>query len=343
MYILSKRESERINVVKVLMCVGVLFLHSYSSAFENAGGIARFITNGTDYISNTVFDCAVPVYILISSILLYSKEFEWKENIQKKIYSIVIPYLIFNSLWILVSVVKIYVLHHPDSSSPDYLSFRAIDWIDSYLGIRGEYKPALNVLWYLRDLFLLNALAVPIKKISDRFPKAVFFIIFLIWASCVKSFVIHTYALTFFCMGYYIVKFDIHLKQIDKTSPYVFSVAFFLLTIVDYMLKDYGFIHRVAIIVGIIFVFSISNYISSGNKLFEIIAPSVFFIYLTHRFVYSIMNIFVSNTTVGIYVVMYFVKPFVALLAGITVFYFLHKYYPWLLGFLTGGRSKRKI
>lgn len=90
------------------MCIAVLFIHSYSSEFEGIAN-ASVIVSITDYISNVFCDCAVPAFILISSVLLYRKDFLWKDNMKKKVRNLLIPYLIFNALWIVAMIGKAYI------------------------------------------------------------------------------------------------------------------------------------------------------------------------------------------------------------------------------------------
>ena len=116
-------------------------------------------------------------------------------------------------------------------TTPEYFSYGVLEWLDAFFVIKGEFKPALTVLWYVRDLFLLNLLAGLIKKLIDKFPKIVLILTPVLWFGCVKSYIIHNYALVFWILGYYIVKYDIHMDVLDKinmkisTAVYVFCAA----------------------------------------------------------------------------------------------------------------------
>lgn len=316
-------------------------MQSYSSAFVDSTDLqGRIIANGTDFISNILFDCAVPAYIMISAILLYSKVFNWKSNLKRKAVTLLVPYFIFNTLWILVGIFKVYVLHRPGGGTPNYLSYTVYQWVDAFLGIQEEFKPAFSILWYVRGLFLLNIFALPIKKLIDKFPRPVLIVIAVIWFSCVKSFFIQTYALTFFVLGYYIVKNNIHMKLLDKINPWIFTAIYIVFAGIDFYFKEFEFIHRGFVIVAILYAVMLSRYAVSGKKFLRIVGPAVFFIYLTHRFVYLFINMFFANTLKN-YAVLYFVKPIIAHFLGTIAFYILIAYFPSVLTVLTGGRSRK--
>ncbi|MCD7994330.1 MAG: acyltransferase [Clostridia bacterium] len=339
-YKLSNNESERIDTIKVIMRIYVLYIHSYSSAYKGLEN-AVVISNVSHFISNIFCDCAVPAFVLISSTLLYSKEFSWKKNVYKKIKSLLIPYLIFNTLWIIVMIGKSYI----SGTMPEYFSYGILDWLDAFFGIKGEFKPALSVLWYVRDLFLLNLLAGVIKKLVDRYQKIIVILTLILWLSCVKSFIIHNYALVYWILGYYVVKYDIHCTKNDKLDIIIATAIYLVCAVISFVSSNVELIHRLFIIVSIFYVVKISEKLIPMNKFFRLILPASFFIYLTHRFVYLGIQLF-YNDTLFAYTVMYFVKPILTLLICLAAFYMMKRICPRLLGLLTGGRletNKRKV
>lgn len=139
------------------MCIAVLYIHSYSSTFtgiENTFG--KVVVGITYFMSRIICDCGVPVFIFISAILFYSKKSpSWNENVKKNIKTLLIPYLIFNTLWILIMLVRQH-LRAVDLLNSDYINYGVWKLLDAYLGIKSDFKPALTVLWYIKDLFILK-------------------------------------------------------------------------------------------------------------------------------------------------------------------------------------------
>lgn len=105
-YILSGEDSTRINILKVWLTILVVFIHSYSEEIYMVGGnIVLEIPAWLDWfkyiISVVVARCAVPAFFFISAILLYKRDFVWKDNIKKKLKTLVVPYMLLNTFWIL--------------------------------------------------------------------------------------------------------------------------------------------------------------------------------------------------------------------------------------------------
>lgn len=83
----------------------VLFIHSYTKTVSmNSGTIVLQVPgwlNTLKYvISESISKCAVPGFFVISAVLLYRKEFSWWENLKKKLRTLMIPYLIMNTFWV---------------------------------------------------------------------------------------------------------------------------------------------------------------------------------------------------------------------------------------------------
>ena len=163
-YKITDEESKKISIVKVWFTIMVVFIHSNNKLNFASGNFdtPAWLEVLKYFISECISRCAVPGFFLISAILLYKKSFKWKENIKKKIKQIMIPYLIFNTFWILFYVV---VQHIPVLSNyfsnPDTIvaDWSIIDWLEAYLGFQDNY-PICYPLWFLRALFVLNILAI---------------------------------------------------------------------------------------------------------------------------------------------------------------------------------------
>lgn len=346
-YTISNEESQRIEIMKVIMCFGVCFVHSYSDRFAglDCWGGGELISALTYFMSKIVCDSAVPTYFLVSSMLFYrSMKYTWKQNMVKKIRSLLVPYVIFNTLWILMMMMRIVLLDSPASSIPDYFSYSVFDWLNAYLGLVGECKPELSLLWFLRDLFLLNILASVIKWLIDRLPKVMMIFNLIIWFGCISTYGentytlygLHTYALVLWIFGYYIVKYDIHMKVMDRVNVWAATLAFVVAAILDFVIR-WTLFHRLFILVAVLYVVKISKFLVPEGKMMRLLAPTTFFIYLTHRFLYTIIGFFYENTVLT-YSIMYFIKPMIGVLCGMLGYYILKRICPGLLGILVGDR-----
>lgn len=109
-YVMTSEESERINVLKVWMCIFVLFIHAYSINVERFGNTLTYVLYQITFlVSRIICDCAVPVFMIISAILLYRKPIRYFDNCCKKVKTLLKPYLIFNTLYLVEIVSKLII------------------------------------------------------------------------------------------------------------------------------------------------------------------------------------------------------------------------------------------
>ena len=342
-YKIDKETSRRFDALKVLMCVFVLMIHAFSDdhmglGWDGVGAVYRL----TFILSRIVCDCAVPVFILLSSILLYAKPFSWWTNVKKKCRGLLIPYLIVNSLWVAMMFAK-HVLGQKlgvrAGDDIDFATYSLFDWLDAYLGLTGDYKPLLTTLWYVRDLFILNLLAIPIKKLIDLLPIPMLGLTLVVWLCDIQIPGIQGYSLTFFIFGYYLVKYDIHFEDLDrKLNKYLVLAVYVLsLALVIWQQRENVLTMRLHLLVAVVFWVRCSGHLTRSGKLIELILPGSFFIYLTHRFIYAIIQVVIDGS-VMVYLLMYLVKPAAALAVLLAVFYFMRRFLPGVLSLMVGGR-----
>lgn len=341
-YYIDYEESYRLNVLKVIMCIFVLVIHSFSSSIgAQVSDNTVFLYQCTFVASRIICDCAVPVFILISAILLYRKPFDWKENAKMKVRSLLIPYLIFNTLWVVLVFAKHMLgkkLGITVGNDIDIVSYSLFDWVDAYLGLTGDYKPLLTVLWYVRDLFLLNLLAKPIQKLADKFPIPVLVLILIVWILDTPVYFIQAYSLVFFVLGYYLVKYNIHLQDVDRLNSKLMAAAYGVLLLADIFLqREVAVVSRLFILASVVGFAKLSGCCRRFEKAVSVLAPATFFVYLTHRFVYEVIQVVLPNT-MSVYLVTYPLKPIIALVSMMGLYYCMKRFVPRLLAMLVGGR-----
>lgn len=223
---------------------------------------------GIEYVISQVFArTAVPALFVISSLLLfyYRKEFIWIVNFKKKIKSLLVPYFILNTLWILLflNCQNISVLRVMFSNTQFQIShWGRAEWIDAYLGYSG--MPLLYPLWFLRDIFFINLISAVLKNIIDRMPVIYLTEIFCGWIFNLKTgmFCCSIQSLFFWSLGYYLVKYKIYFSIFDTINKKILICSYFLLVILDvglYSTVVYTVIHQVYILCGTLLLFWIGN------------------------------------------------------------------------------------
>lgn len=226
-YIITAEESQIIKLVKLICAVLVVFIHAMPVPETPVRLMATFVR----FIwVDCICSCAVPVFFMLSGILLFRKPFVWKRNLQKKACTLLIPYFSISTFWFFflfcAQNISITSRFFTDTRYLRVTSWSVFDWIQAYtIGLIKEpdswYGPAMSWLWFLRDLFVLNVFAPLLKQILDVFPKVWFCGLGFLWivagtlnGSCYRPIA----ALLFFSLGYAAVKHDVHfddLKRLD--------------------------------------------------------------------------------------------------------------------------------
>ena len=110
MYIISDEEKDRIKIVKFIAIIFVVYIHSHATEVKFSDGINAFylpvwLQVIEDGLSEVIARCGVPIFFLISSILLFRSERSYGATIKRKIKTLFVPYLIWNTFWIVVFIV----------------------------------------------------------------------------------------------------------------------------------------------------------------------------------------------------------------------------------------------
>lgn len=227
-YELSIEQSKRIDILKLLFALFVVYIHAGVSDINFSTGavetvLPKWFTYYSYILSDVLPRCAVPGFFFISSLLLYRKEFGWKDNIKKRLKTILIPYVIMNTFWIVAFAIGQFIpqtqMFFADKNNI-VADFNAVRWIQAY-GIGAEY-PFLYPLWFLRNIFILNLLATAIKKIIDFKPRASFLVVCIIFLF-VSKFPFNNFwhllaplDLCMWCFGYFFVKNQWNLEKCDN-------------------------------------------------------------------------------------------------------------------------------
>jgi fucose 4-O-acetylase-like acetyltransferase len=279
---ISKELSKRINSLRFLLIVFVVFIHNVQKEINFNGNldvleIPLYIEKIRDLISGIIARVAVPMFFLISSFLLYSKENNFVTVLKKKCKTILLPYILWQFLYLLWAFL---VQNNPIRESfakPEdrLLNYGVFDWLQAFFG-NFTKEPVLTrtpynyPLWFLRDLFILDLLFIPIKKIIDKFPFVILILVTVLWISDIQLWVISPEALLYFVLVYYIVKYNISEKGVDNIRLMDISIIYSLTIFLElFFMKNFSAIHKINIVVGILFFIRVSMYIIENSRLYK--------------------------------------------------------------------------
>lgn len=295
-YNISKEESKRINIVRLICIILVLYIHVRDTEFNlittNLTFLKSLMVYIQYYISEIIARGAVPIFFLLSGILLYRKNFTFESNIKKKIKTILIPFLFWNAIWIILFSLfqKIHFTANLFSNSMnDISSFKFLDYIDAFVAVFNRSKPFLYPLWFLKDLFVLNIFAIVIKKVMDRIPYLFIGIIFVLWNMGINTPIFEMQSLFFFSLGFIMIKKNIKISSFDNINFKLISIIYIIVTIIYcfYLIKmkDIIILHNCINIFTIIYIFRLSKKLINidKNRYIKFAIENTFFVFLFHE------------------------------------------------------------
>lgn len=269
-------------------------------------------------------DCGVPVFFLISGFLLFRRPMNYRENIQKKIKTLLIPYFFWMLLWIVVL------------ERGRLTEWTGWDWLRNVVGIPFFYTPFYAALWYVRDLFLLNLIA-PVFEWGLKRPKVCGALFLLVWLMpWNESFYYLIVSITFFGLGGVLAK--INLKSRERYMEAAVLAVLGALAALAGMDTAYG--NRIGVLFLIPYLYTIAG-ISELEKLCGFIKKHIFIIYVTHHKLVAAAAAIMAGAisqSIGIAFAEYFVIVIGAVMAGIIFSVIFKKIFPSLYGISTGGR-----
>ncbi|WP_026506358.1 acyltransferase family protein [Butyrivibrio sp. MC2013] len=363
-YLISDQDSKIISVLKAILTIMIVMIHTHYNGINLATGnsvfeLPKWFEILKKILSDVLPTCAVPGFFVISGVLLYKKPIDWKDNILKKIRSLLVPYFIINTFWIVFyACVQLSPSLKVFFSNPDKIvaDWGLLEYLDAYLGFGTSNAVHLiyGPLWFVRNLFVLNIFAPVIKKIIDKAPvlTAAALLVLIVASWFIKGSSYTVTSIVYFAAGYYLVKYDIHFRDINKVNkPAVAAVYVSLIPL--FFLSKGLFVHKVikllVIWVGLVFWTLASATVISFRggllKLLELVYRYSFPIYIFHQIPTTILEkilITLFPETVLFMVLGYFATAIMILCYCIGLSMALERWTPGIYGLLTGGRKKAK-
>lgn len=352
--IVNKKESEVLNVCRFVMSIFIVFFHAYTSVQMYDYWRELPVYRGFSRVFSLQFgEMGVPVFFLISGYLFFCKYQQtrlcYKNKMQKRFYSLLIPYLFWNGFiigayYIAESIPAVSNLFN-DSGQKLVHNFDLYDFLCAFWSHKGG-NPILTQMWFVRDLFLL-ALCSPIVYLFVRYAKFVTIFSFgTIWF--MKQEVPNWESgILFFFIG---ACFSIYSKSLTEVMLKIARPLFILtplLLVTEFLLlgTTVGFyIHRTLIFVGTFFIVALVTVLIERNKVHDVVflTSGSFFLYIIHdpmiRFIRKMTLSWVDHTSEIQMIAIYFSSVALDIAIAYILFWCLRKYMPNFLKWTTGGR-----
>ena len=212
---IGEEDSKRITSLRFLLMVLVIFIHN------NGNEIANTVTTEAVklFFSEIIARVAVPLFFFLSGYLLFCKPRQYKKVLQTKIRTLLIPYLIWNSLVIAMFWIgqnAPFLSRFFSDENNRIANYSLFQWLDAFLGLNYQGYPAAYQLWFLRDLMILTILYPIGKKLADICPLATLTGLIILWVMQWRVIFFSSEAALFFMLGYYAVKFQVEISIFDR-------------------------------------------------------------------------------------------------------------------------------
>lgn len=353
---IKELQSKMISFLRFPLIVGVVILHSYLESVS-AGGVSLldpsdfpFCMNLSYFLTKT-FTAFVPAFFLISGYLYFLNFKEFTKQgyfikVKKRIKTLLVPYLFWNSLILLLLIVQQSVVPGLGAGGATLIkNYTLVDWIKAY------WLPVSGQLWFVRDLFIVSILSPLVYYALKKCRIYALLFLGIIWYSGlimqnIQNFTIMS--LFFFTLGAYCSLFDKNI--IGITKPY-FKLSVFLFVVISVIImlnrgNDIlsNYLLRINILVELIILFNVTAYLVSERKwsMSNFLSKSSFFIYIFHyQFTFLFLRLackFLSPQSELMLFLIYIACPVFVIGLGLVIYYCLEKYFPKVLVVVAGGR-----
>lgn len=370
---LEELQSKVIDFLRFPLIVGVVFIHNYRSLetiqgikygeITPPGSLDVVVNEGIrDFFSHVLGDISVPLFFLISGFLFFYKV-DWGKavfgrKLKSRWHTLFGPYLFWNALALLFSFVVTLPFCkalYPGAVAQGFqLSFwECVQgfWVDPRVKVGGFPGPFAYQFWFIRDLMVMVVLTPLIRVFLLKMQWIGILILGLLWYGIENQTYIPglgTSAIFFFSCGVY---FSLHRFNLVERFRKVFLFSMILFPIVAcFDLFTTGqtwnlWIHRLDILLGILFVFNLSAWLIERGKVgvSGFLSGASFFVFAVHvpillQNIRKILYLFIRPENGWSLLLVYFLAVFLVIGIALLIYKFLKRFMPRLTGVITGGR-----
>lgn len=347
---LSKESSNVINLLKCMMCISVVYIHS-QIVNRYTGGVIHCNTGIYERFqhcfANTFLDhTCVPLFFCISGYLFFLNKPSgnltdyFKGKLSKRINSLLVPYIIAN----LITIMVLYLLSSFRGNDP-LVGYGNI--LNAIIGNHSEHSLPIDApLWYLRNLIAIVLLS-PVIFYTLRYIRYVFLLILTASWLFLDINLFHIWVdsdILFFSIGAYLALREYDLITLLKPNSYGYLYVL-LYGIILYWTEqtENAYLLKISTLVSFPAWISLAYYLSKifYIKVSSFFVTSTFFVFMYHyylpQFFKAIFFHFFPYTNVSMFVAFALIPVLVTFV--LTLFYYcFNKKCNRLASLMVGGR-----
>ncbi len=361
---LDRDSSERLNLIRFPMIIGVVFIHAYESvthfggtetALDPTGFWANFIR---DFISVDLAHIAVPLFFFMSGFLFFY-QLEWSratyfKKVKSRLRTLLIPFLFWNLLYFsLIAVAQNLSITSTYFAGgiPHITESGVFVYFDLIIGINSH--PIAFQFYFIRDLMILIALAPVFHLIHKKVPLVFLGLLFLIylfnfWPKHDISIIPSHGPIFYFYAGSVIA---IKRKTPFLTDRYgkIMLLVCLILLAIDTLFQEQSFsplLRRMGILTGVFAAFYLSKFLLVNEKvkaLFLWLGSGSFFVFAVHEpfmgFIQRVIIKFWTPNTDISKLLFYFAIPIIIIAISVCAYKLISSIFPKITAVITGGRA----
>lgn len=315
----------------------------------------------SDIMSDYICQIAVPMFFILSGYLFFYNvsSFSWevyKKKMHRRVHSLLIPYLFWNSLIILFYFfIQSFFPGLTSGINKFVSSYTLNDWFHAYWDINGG--PIVLQFWFIRDLMVISVLTPVLYFLINKL--SYFYVIFmgLLWLFGYYTNItaLEIRPVFFFSLGalFTIKKYDLLKLCNGLLIPCAFiGLAVMVLELLynngyhlDWFVKYYGEIDRIGLLSLMVVCIAGTSWLLE-HKLVSVnkfLLQSNFFIFAYHGVTLAliakiVLKYFAPHTDFQSLVI-YAFNPTLTIVLGLCIFDFLQRYFPRFTKVITGARG----
>ena len=299
--------------LRLPLLVGIVYFHTHFFKYVDQTVLDSYtVFSALNFVfTDIIFQCCVPLFFVFSGYFFFHERTLtpqlYAQKLKKRVFSLLIPYIIWNALVLLVMYLQEGLMGSTSSRMGVLHDYSISDWIYAFFDNSHSWsftgplgQPASVQFWFIRDLLILSVLS-PILLALTRLNRYMMLGILL-----------------------FIFFFPYHLPHLNNSSITFFGLGVFL------QLYDIDFTRPIK-------RFSICQ-----TPLFPpIVEKSCFFVFAYHVIPTAILcrmaMTFIPLSDFSL-ISLKILIPTVVILLGIAIYAFLSHFFPRITSILTGSR-----
>ena len=343
------RISDAITWLRFPLIFLIILLHAYSVQRLEGSHETYFKVAYPFY--NWMGETGVPGFFFISGYLFFLSKKSYIQKLNTRIYTLLIPYLLWNTLLIFLYVLAYTTGYPQDIYGRSLADYDIIDYLRLYWDRgafdNGNFVPLLCPLWYIRNLLIMSLLS-PLLYYVIRYARELFLIAIAFWWLMTYHNAFIPQTVLFFSLGAY---FSIH--DINPLKIVAEHRTFFLFTFVFFALADLAShlstgtpinlqLHRLALIFNIPVLLLLADYCVRRGYTNERLSNAAFIVFCVHYpIVVVVRKISIAkfaDASDFVHILLYFACIIIATLISLGIYQVLDKYFPKVKNILSGNR-----